>query len=268
MTGNAGSPVVLINYSVFHKGLCLKLIFIGSVIIRGFALVWKFSLNCFFLSPNLQSISLNHFGDTQWLVRNFSSLLFVIASWLSLIRKHPYPPSSTLEFSLKKAVPKIKHFFLWQACSTLGPKCLWLFSTPQKPPVSLPRHTLQQSPAPSSPKVSSLILWLCPSSLGSDWPTAQMLSFGVTWLTTAFASLSQTQESPSNIFPFLAIIHSFIQQNYILCPVCSSYCPESGKQWDKGRWSPVLTELAFGAADDKQSWMMNAMKGGKNRMLW
>lgn len=29
----------LSNYSVFHKGLCLKLIFIGSVIIPGFVLV-------------------------------------------------------------------------------------------------------------------------------------------------------------------------------------------------------------------------------------
>lgn len=42
--------LVLINYSVFHKGLCLKLIFIDSVIIPEFALVWKFSLNCFFSS--------------------------------------------------------------------------------------------------------------------------------------------------------------------------------------------------------------------------
>lgn len=31
--------LVLINYSVFHKGLCLKLIFIDSVIIPEFALV-------------------------------------------------------------------------------------------------------------------------------------------------------------------------------------------------------------------------------------
>ena len=42
MRGNAGPPMLLISYSVFHKELCLKFIFIYSVIILEFALVWNY----------------------------------------------------------------------------------------------------------------------------------------------------------------------------------------------------------------------------------
>lgn len=42
-----GLQLVLINYSVFRKKLGLKLIFTDWVIIPGFALLWKFSLNFF-----------------------------------------------------------------------------------------------------------------------------------------------------------------------------------------------------------------------------
>lgn len=147
-------------------------------------------------------------------------------------------------------------------------RMLVTFSVLQKPPVSLPRHIPQQPPvhhlAPRCPH----ILWLLTPTLGSGWPTAQMLSFfGVTWWSIAFASLSQTQESSFNFFLSLTIIHLFSKiiscAHSVPAPVLNL-----GKQGDKSRWSPFLTELAFafGATDKKQkSGIMNAMKGGKKQ---
>lgn len=142
----------------------------------------------------------------------------------------------------------------------------------QKPPVSLPRHIAQQPPvhrlAPRHPD----ILWFLTPALGSGWPTAQMPSFfGVTWLSITpsnFASLPPTQESSFNFFLSLTIIHLF--SKIISCAYCvPAPVLNLGKRGDKGRWSPVLAELAFAfrATDKKQkSGIMNAMKGEKNRI--